>query len=690
MPHQASDGRQAAPGMQDAYTATQADLQTFQNAYAQVALMQPNTEAFNFKADPNRYIYVAAFDGTGNDATQTITERTNVHALYQNFDNFIHGDGQGHGGFSRMHARYIEGPGTQNTWGNALDNMRGDSVQDRVFEMYKDLGDKTRQWKQENPDAEISVITFGFSRGAVEAAEFASVVGKLGIQAELGHQTQKDDDARNFKQTWGEWWRSEPGTVAPDKEFKEVSGELVAPGKVPIAAALFDPVATGIAEQHDRALPKEISTALQITAQDEHRVFFPVNRIVTDGLAQSDPQRFANITVAGCHSDIGGGYADGKGLAQLSNNVMGTYLNQVVGHDICKTQTPDPQSMVVHDSNVGAMKNAGYAQTRYWFADRTQDAPYVAQDGYHVMSGVDQNIIGKKHVAMDAVNMHPGGSVDDSLRPRQAAPEARLDARQDDAHLPRPHAEKVSLQDESIIGPQRQRTIDTTHLLLESSTRISTLMDHQANPTTAALLHGKAQGAQDSRDALGDSAQGRLSAAVALAAKNNGMDRIGDISFSPDRNQLIITDRRETHTGSVKQATVDIDAAMRTPMTDTMRALDPARPQTLYEQAHQRLQQLPGVNGSPEELVNGAARIASQARSNGLTAIDQLEVRNHQGQNMVVAHQGQDGAHRESAPVDATRFVAQPQPQNPQQNLQQDAPQQNHPVQQPHNPHHLH
>lgn len=670
MPYQASNGRDPVPGMQNAYYATPEDLQTYHDAARRLSAMQPNLPDFDIRGNPNRYVFVAAFDGTGNDATRTLTERTNVHALYSDFDRFVHGNGTDQPGFGRMHARYIEGPGTQNAWGNTLDNASGTSVQDRVWEMYKDLGDKARQWKQENPDAEISVVTFGFSRGAVEAAEFASVVGKYGIHAEVGYRMQDNDDHRH------DGVDPETGNTLPDyREFRELSGELVAPGKVPIAAALYDPVATGIAEDHDRMLPKDIRSALQLTARDEHRVLFPVNRIVTDDLARSDPDRFANITVAGCHSDVGGGYSDGKGLARINANLVGDYLNKVVGHPICKSVQPDPETFVVHDSNSTFFQNLGYLKTMYWYADRTQDGPTV-QDGKHVRSGVDPNITGRTMTALDSVHMHPGHTVDDSFRPAPPPVESRSRPRADDGHTPRPYPGLHSLQDETLIGPQRQRVADPTSLVLQSSARVSTLMDRDGNPQAAQRLHEIANGTDIRHSILstGDSAAGRLSAAVALAAKEQGMDRIGEVTFNADRTQLLIADRRDTHGNQVGHATVDIAAALQRPMKETLFELDrpmvrmEPRQQNLYEQAYERLQAMPGATQDRAALVEGAARIASQAKSDGLTAIDRLELR-QDGHAAIVAHQGEGLAARASQPLNATAFVQAPP----------DAQQQGHP-----------
>lgn len=669
MPYQASDGRDPAVGVENAYIATPNDLATYDVARQQIAAMRPESPGFDIR-DPNRYVFVAAFDGTGNDATQTLDSRTNVHALYENYDRFIHGDGPDAPGFSRMHARYIEGPGTQeSTRQNMPDQASGSSVQDRVFEMYKDLGDKARQWKQENPDAQISVITFGFSRGAVEAAEFASVVGKYGIQADLGYAVQRDDDARSNTQTWKEWARGQPGSVPAEKEFRELSGEIVAPGKAQIAAVLFDPVATGAAEQHDRMLPTNISSAIQFTALDEHRTTFPVNKTVTDAMVDANPDRFANIGLAGCHSDIGGGYASGKGLAQMSGNLAGEYLNDLVGHRIHRAVQPDPDSLVVHDSNSTFFQRVGYAKTGYWYADRTQDTPSLQGD-VQVGPGIDNNITGKQRVALDSVHMHPGGTVDDGLRPTQGTLESRPQLRPDDHHTPKPN--------DSFIGLHDRDQIDPTKLFLESSRRVSTLMDRDTNPTTAGILHERANDpeARHSRLALDESAQGRLSAAVANSAKEMDMDRIGEVALSRDGRSLIVKEMHDTHADSVKIARVDIDTALRTPMNDSLHALDPAlarspdnpKPQSLYSQAHELLQQTDLGRQHPEQLVEASARVASQARHDGLTAISGIQIAQGDGgqPSLVASQNGVDGQ-KQTAPMAVAQMFPNAQVAQPQQ-----------------------
>lgn len=694
MPHQASDGRQPAPGIADAYLATQADLQTHADAQQTVAAMNPRLPEFDIARDRNRYVFVAAFDGTGNDASQTLTEASNVHGLYDDFDRFIHGRGPDQPGFSRMHARYMEGPGTQNGYAaNKQDNADGRSVQDRVFEMYRDLGEKSQQWKKENPDAEISVVTFGFSRGAVEAAEFASVVGKYGIQANVDYAVQADDDSRNNTRSWTDTLLRRPPSVPGQTDFRNLSDEVVAPGKVPIVAGLFDPVATGVAaNRHDRELPQDIRGVLQITARDEHRTLFPVNDIVSDRFLAAreqdpaNPDRFANVKIAGCHSDIGGGYGDGKGLADSSRNVMGTYLNGVLGRDICQAVQVDPTQCVVHDSNSRFFQYLGRQQTGHWFADRTQDGVTQTPDGrYSVASGVDPNLHGRARVEMPSVNMIREAALDDGARlpPGLSAAgpsETRLDPRQPDHHTPKPKEAEYVLE-------STRRGIDPTKLILESSARIGTLMDTAGNPTSARILR-EAADAPDTRHSIlsvGDSAQGRLSAAVALAAREHGMDRIGEVAFNPERTQLLISDRRDNHPGLVRHATVDIGEALRTPMRDTLRELDPAlardgqRPATLYQQAHDQLSRQPGLRTDPEALILGAERLASQARSNGLTTIDAVRVEQRDGRDVALAVQlgGQDGV-RQSQPIDASSLVVrQPsqQVEAPQQAPHQEQPQ---------------
>ncbi len=662
MPHEARDGRQPAD-IANAYLATDQDIETYALAKQVVEGMQQNLPEFELK-NPNRYIFVAAFDGTSNDATQTDRNATNVHRLFQDFDNFSKsGDG-----FSRMHARYIEGPGTQGSVkDHPLDGMDGSTVRDRVVEMYKELGDQAQKWRQQNPNAEISVITFGFSRGAVESAEFASMIGKYGIQTDVQYRTRDDDDVRNNTRTWAETLSGRPGTIKAKAEYVVLSGELVKQGDVPIVAGLFDPVSTGVAEErHDRELPRGISGALQITARDEHRVFFPVDKIVDPAeIARRnhqdiDPQRFANLQVAGCHSDIGGGYADAPGLGNWSNNIMGLYFNTVLGRDVCNTAHPvEPEQCIVHNSNTGALQKIGYVNTGAWYADRTLVDEGRTPDGNKIAPGIKTELHGSKNKEMPYVSVDNGNTKDDLPSTGQREAQTRLHPRQDDKHTPVP-------KDAQRPVSQLQDPVNPIRMLLESSTAVTNLVESGLSQRAPQLLrealheHLNDQNVSRSLEAYGDSARGRLSAAVALAAMRHGMDRIGDVAFNEDGTKLILTDRHDTHKKLVKQTEVDIKLALNTPMRDSLCDLSPGDFQkrernTLYDQA---LGCLYGhvFNGNlsfkdEKSMQESARNIASQANRDGLETISRLQLVHQQGGPFHIVAHDEVKAHRASEQV---------------------------------------
>jgi hypothetical protein len=234
--------------------------------------------------------------------------------------------------------------------------------------------------------------------------------------------------------------------------------------------------------------------------------------------------------------------------------------------------------------------------------------------------------------------------------------EARLDKRSHDDHTPQPPNTKLPLE--------APREADPVKLLLESSTRISNLMDRDANPGSAAILHEFAH-ADETRHSIlsvGDSPQGRLSAAVALAAREEGMDRIGEIFFNEDRTQLIIADRRDNHDDLAKFGIVDIAEALGSPMREHLQSLDPAlvghgaRGPTLYDQAHGLVvqQQVMGhlSFATDAERIDAAADIARQARADGLTAIQGLAiVRPDEGGPTRIAALQDGDAPRQSQPV---------------------------------------
>lgn len=154
------------------------------------------------------------------------------------------------------------------------------------------------------------------------------------------------------------------------------------------------------------------------------------------------------------------------------------------------------------------------------------------------------------------------------------------------------------------------------------------------------------------------------------------MDRIGEVALSRDGRSLLIKEMNDTHADSRKVAVVDIDTALRTPMNDSLRELDPAlarrpdnpKPQSLYGQAHDLLQQTELGRQNPDHLVEAASRVASQARHDGLTAISGIQLgTGEDGRPTLTARQeGLDGL-KQSAPMAVAQMFPNAQVAQPQQ-----------------------
>ena len=277
--------------------------------------------------DPHARLFIAAFDGTGNDAVHDPEHRTNVARIADQVN--AQED-------ERIVARYLAGPGTQEDFFSRVwDGATGYTYDRRTEEMYRQFIEQADRWIKEDPQAEIRVVSTGFSRGAEQAAGFARLVHERGIQNAEGAKYVVADD----------------GLVTKAIYTKE---PLIAPGKTPQVEALFDAVNTGRPEDRDRRPPPSVISGFQIIAEDERRNKFKSDHIIDPGL--SPDGRFLGVTVAGAHSDIGGSYhRDGLGIR--SGNLMIDYLNALSDKPFLQKgiEPDDPRLNVVHRSEEGML-----------------------------------------------------------------------------------------------------------------------------------------------------------------------------------------------------------------------------------------------------------------------------------------------------------------------------------------------
>jgi hypothetical protein len=95
-----------------------------------------------------------------------------------------------------------------------------------------------------------------------------------------------------------------------------------------------------------------VISGLQITAEDERRRLFKSDHIMDPG--RTPDGRFLGVTVAGAHSDIGGGYFR-DGLTERSENLAINYLNALSDEPFLHNlaEPDDPRLNVVHRSEEG-------------------------------------------------------------------------------------------------------------------------------------------------------------------------------------------------------------------------------------------------------------------------------------------------------------------------------------------------
>ena len=278
------------------------------------------------RGNPHERLYIAALDGTGNDLIHDPDHATNVGLIAKQIQ--ASND-------PKLAVGYVAGAGTQQhrPIARVFDGAFGYTVDERAEKMYKKFIDEAKQWRQEDPDAKISVASVGFSRGGEEVALFARLVEERGIQDPSGARYTYDSHHQI-------------------KHVEYTKPPLAPPHEVAQAVALFDPVGTGAAMHMDRRLPPSVISGIQLTALDEHRGLFKSDHIIDPGLTSDG--RFAGIYVPGAHSDVGGGY-NRNGLAIRSGNVGIDYLNGLSDRPFLDKvpESDDPRLNVIHHSTEG-------------------------------------------------------------------------------------------------------------------------------------------------------------------------------------------------------------------------------------------------------------------------------------------------------------------------------------------------
>ncbi|WP_134984195.1 phospholipase effector Tle1 domain-containing protein, partial [Xanthomonas axonopodis] len=127
--------------------------------------------------NPHTRLFVACFDGTGNDKNKDPQHITNIGILYDQVQTAAKK------GFENIGGYYVPGVGTQDdAFTRNFDGALGYSYRPRMEEMYLKFIRQAKEWQKQDPQVEISIVSTGFSRGAVTAAMFTRMVHERGIQ----------------------------------------------------------------------------------------------------------------------------------------------------------------------------------------------------------------------------------------------------------------------------------------------------------------------------------------------------------------------------------------------------------------------------------------------------------------------------------------------------------------------------
>jgi len=251
---------------------------------------------------PHDRLYIVLMDGTGNSrdksgpGSHTVVARLST-AIEELKD-------------PAMTVAYLPGVGTQDGFvARAIDGATGGTLRMRAEHAYYKFCLQVKQWLDEDPHVRVRLAATGFSRGAETEALLARLVHERGVRDPSGVTAEFGGSDVLNRIAWQD--------VPP----------LMAPGTVPTAMLMIDPVGTG--QLHiDRAVMSSNVSLVQLTSMHEGRKDFSSTLHAPVGL--SDQGRVANILLPGAHSDLGGSYVL-DGVGRVVYNFQAEYFNTLLG-----------------------------------------------------------------------------------------------------------------------------------------------------------------------------------------------------------------------------------------------------------------------------------------------------------------------------------------------------------------------
>ena len=274
----------------------------------------PVTPIFDAE-DPHQYLLMSFFDGTGNDELK-MEIPTNVSELRKLIATS-----------KNVWAQYYKGVGTD-PGTEIIGGLTGAGISNRINEAYHDVIKRANQIYLDDPNAKLTFVSVGFSRGSAIGRIYSNHMGEYGIP---------DLDSIRSVQ-------SQDGSHTVYDRY------LVEPGKVDIGAQiLFDTVSTGFGDLYNLSILESTQNVLHLTARDEFRHGFGLTSAF-DSPQKSD-RRILEITLPGAHSDIGGSY-DRGGLGDMNLKFAQEYTGKLGIPLKPKNATlkPDLSKAIIHDS----------------------------------------------------------------------------------------------------------------------------------------------------------------------------------------------------------------------------------------------------------------------------------------------------------------------------------------------------
>ncbi len=466
-----------------------ADLETFESAQHDLSRLRVPTL---HRSDDNRsYLYFAAFDGSGQDLARYDQPLTNVGTIYRQVESISRTSAH------QVFGGYVAGPGTQrNPAVRLADNALAFSYDERIIKMYVMFADQAQRWLEQNPNADIHIASIGYSRGATLIPGFARLVDRHGILDPAGLSFHKDAS--------GELVATSPRPP------------LVPPGRTAHAVLLFDPVSTSLPQGYDLRLPASVISGFSLLARDERRILFPHTAMIDDGVTPDG--RFGRSTVAGAHSDVGGGNRL-AGLEIRSGNLGIRFINTLMDPPLLQERPvpEDPALSVIHRSEQGMLGT-------YAIGAAAPGTRYMRE---------------QLCIVVDPCT--------DAL-PRDEALAARLDYRR--PALPTP------------------RMAEHGRPLLDSPDHPDHALFRQAQDAVHAL---------DAR--LGrapDAGSDRLAAALAVASLRSGLGGIDHVAPVDDGRRMVAI-RGAPHDPAQRRASVDTVPALAQPLAESTRQIERLR-----------------------------------------------------------------------------------------------------------------